>query len=161
MRQRRNHKSIWGAVIASGLLLLAARLSYSDDGGGGSGDDWIAPADATKKANPVKADAAAIAAGKKVFTTTCVACHGNAGKGDGPAAGAIMPPPKDLSDAKITSQSDGALFWKISTGKLPMPAFGTPPAPGMPPQLTETERWQVIDYLRVLCPPPATQPAGQ
>jgi mono/diheme cytochrome c family protein len=148
-------QSILKLAIGAGLLLLAARISYSDDGGdGGQSDDWTAPADAAKKPNPVKADAAAIDAGKKVFTTTCIACHGPAGKGDGPAAGALFPPPKDLSDPTITSQPDGSLFWKISTGKNAMPAFGATK------QLTETERWQVIDYLRVLCPPPTTQPAG-
>jgi mono/diheme cytochrome c family protein len=154
MRRTRIRNSVVGIVIACGLILLAARLSYSDDGGDSGADDWTAPADAAKKPNPVKSDAAAIDAGKTVFTASCVACHGAAGKGDGPAAGALMPPPKDLSDPKITSQSDGELFWKISTGKNAMPAFGAPN------QLTETQRWQVIDYLRVLCPPPATQPAG-
>jgi mono/diheme cytochrome c family protein len=149
-------RNIVMSLAVASVLLLVARLSYSDDGDdSGNADDWVAPASAVKVQNPVKPDSAAIAAGKRIFAPVCATCHGPAGKGDGPAAGALNPPPKDLSDPKITSQTDGELFWKISTGKNAMPAFG------QPHQLTETERWQVIDYLRVLCPPPATQPAGQ
>jgi mono/diheme cytochrome c family protein len=162
MKTKRTRFFVMMIVIAGGLSLVA-RLSYSDDagaggGGGGGGDDWTAPADAAKKANPIKSDNDSIEAGKKIFIQTCIACHGTAGKGDGPAAGALFPPPKDLSDPAITTQADGSLFWKISTGKNAMPAFGVPPAPGKPPQLSETDRWQVINYLRALCPPPATQP---
>jgi mono/diheme cytochrome c family protein len=155
MSRKRFLKVALSSVISCGSLLLLARLSYSDDGGDpGAADDWNAPADAAKKVNPVKADRGAVDAGKQIFTTICITCHGPAGKGDGPAAIALNPPPKDLTDPKITTQTDGELFWKISTGKNAMPAYG------QPKQLTETERWEVIDYLRALCPPPATQPAG-
>ena len=109
-------------------------------------DDWKAPPRAAKTPNPVPADAAAIAAGKTLFVANCMACHGAAGKGDGPAAAACNPRPKDLSDPKIASQADGELFWKITEGKKPMPTYEK--------LLSETDRWKVIDYIRTLAPRP-------
>ena len=38
--------------------------------------------------------------------------------------------------------TDGELFWKISHGRRPMPAFQD--------KLTERERWQLVDYIRTL-----------
>ena len=37
---------------------------------------------------------------KKVFASTCSACHGLSGKGDGPGAAALEPKPRDFSDAE-------------------------------------------------------------
>ena len=107
---------------------------------------------AARKENPVPADADSIAAGKKLFVANCLACHGATGKGDGPAAIACNPRPKDLSDPKISSQTDGELFWKITEGKKPMPAYEK--------LLSETDRWDVVDYLRTLAPAPTSQPAS-
>ena len=42
----------------------------------------------------------------------------------------------------VKKQSDGALFWKLTEGKAPMPAYDK--------TLSETDRWQVINYLRTL-----------
>jgi mono/diheme cytochrome c family protein len=111
---------------------------------------WVAPSRAAKKKNPIASDDKSIAAGKAVYIAQCLKCHGDAGKGDGPSAKDLKPKPKDLSDPGITSQSDGALFWKITTGRSPMPTFET--------LVSEEDRWNVINYLRKLAP--ATPPAG-
>ena len=50
--------------------------------------------------------------------------------------------PGNLSDSKLWKQSDGALFWKISEGKTPMPSFQE--------TYTEEQRWQLVDYVRTL-----------
>ena len=126
-------------AIAAGLLLVVASFSYSGDA---PADDWKAPARATKKPNPVPVNAASIAAGKKVYAGNCLACHGVAGKGDGPAANALNPKPRDLSDAAIQSQTDGSMFWKLTEGKNPMPAFDK--------LIAENDRWNVINYVRTL-----------
>ncbi|MDP9172873.1 MAG: c-type cytochrome [Planctomycetota bacterium] len=155
MNIRRSHKLKWQAMFAMGLLFLAAGLSYSADG---PAEVWKAPARAARAKNPVASDADSIAAGKKIFTTNCLACHGAAGKGDGPASIACNPRPKDLSDPKIASQTDGELFWKITTGRKPMPTYEK--------LLSENDRWSVIDYSRTLEPTaaettqPTTQPAS-
>jgi mono/diheme cytochrome c family protein len=142
-------KLLCWSLIAAGLLLVAVAHSSSGDP---PPDDWKAPGRAARKANPVPATPDSIAAGKKIYMANCMACHGVSGKGDGPAAIACTPRPKDLSDPKISGQTDGELFWKITQGKKPMPSFQT--------LLSDTDRWNVVNYMRVLAPPPSTQPAG-
>lgn len=145
MSTNRSRLLVWHLVLAAGVLFIDAGLSYSGDA---PADDWKAPPRAAKKQNPVPADANAVATGKKLFIGNCLACHGATGKGDGPAAAAFNPRPRDLSDPRISSQSDGELFWKITEGKKPMPAYEK--------LLSETDRWKVIDYTRTLAPPPTS-----
>jgi mono/diheme cytochrome c family protein len=114
---------------------------------------WVAPARAARKKNPIPADGKSVAAGKDVYIAQCLKCHGDAGKGDGPSAKDLDPKPKDLSDPKIAGQTDGSMFWKITTGRKPMPGFEN--------LISEDDRWNVINYVRTLEPPPATQPAPQ
>ncbi|MGH7849277.1 MAG: c-type cytochrome, partial [Thermodesulfobacteriota bacterium] len=57
------------------------------------------------------------AKGKETFQTTCAACHGAEGKGDGVAAQALDPKPRNLSDAAIVSAlTDEHLYKVISEG---------------------------------------------
>lgn len=116
---------------------------------------WVAPARAARKANPIAVDDKSIAAGKAVYIAQCIKCHGDAGKGDGVAAKDLNPKPRDLSNPAITIQTDGALFWKLTTGQKPMPTFE--------PLISENDRWNVINFVRTLAPKPAstTQPATQ
>jgi mono/diheme cytochrome c family protein len=126
------------AVAALGVSLLVPAISSGDS----PGDEWKAPASADDKKNPVPSDDKSIAAGKGVYVANCLACHGTTGKGDGPAAAALGPDhkPGDLPSRKTQQQSDGALFWKISEGRKPMPTYSK--------LISETQRWQVIDYIR-------------
>jgi mono/diheme cytochrome c family protein len=71
-----------------------------------------------------------------------VNCHGKIGNGDGPDAIDLGIHPAKFSDPRMREESDGALFWKITHGKKPMPAYET--------RLSPTERWNVINYLRTL-----------
>lgn len=50
-------------------------------------------------ATPALADDA-----KTNYATYCSACHGDAGKGDGPAGGALDPKPSDLTVTKMTDE---------------------------------------------------------
>ena len=128
--------------VAGGVMLLAAAVLAD-----GPDEPWKAPARASRKANPVPADDKAVAAGKVLYAKHCLSCHGETGKGNGPAAKDLQKAPGDLSNPKLWEQTDGALFWKLTEGRKPMPTFE--------PLTSETERWQIIDYVRTLAPKPA------
>ena len=116
-------------------------------------EPWVAPARNAKRANPEAVTDQSLAAGKALYAKQCLSCHGAEGKGNGPAAKDLEKSPGDLSKATVWDESDGAIFWKLSTGKKPMPTFDT--------LTTETERWQIINYMRTLAPKPAPAPASQ
>ena len=122
------------AVAALAAFLLA----------GGKTGDWKVPKRAADTKSPVPADEQSVAQGKSIYSKNCSECHGRAGKGDGPKGMDLEPKPSDLSSSQVQSQSEGALFWKISTGRRPMPAFAK--------ILSEKDRWHAVNYLRTLHP---------
>ncbi len=138
---RRRFCVIWAAAVAplAACLVMPATASRYI-----SQDEWKAPGRAARKKNPVPADEQSIAAGRAVYLANCLACHGETGKGDGPAAAALDPKPNDLADPKVWEQSDGAIFWKITRGRAPMPAYKN--------LLTDQERWNVLNYMRTFAP---------
>jgi mono/diheme cytochrome c family protein len=103
--------------------------------------DWSAPAKAKAMPNPVPATPQAIGAGMSIYMDRCQNCHGEDGNGKGERADKLSVAPADFTDAHaMRAQTDGELFWKISEGHKPMPAFDK--------KLTEGERWQLVDYIR-------------
>ena len=68
--------------------------------------------------------------------------EGENGKGDGPASVQLNPKPADHTLPAVQSQSDGALFWKISTGRGAMQPYSK--------VLTVQQRWELVHYIRSL-----------
>ncbi len=63
--------------------------------------------------------------GEEVFKRQCAVCHGDTGRGDGPASAALRPKPADLTDSeKMGEYTQGKLVAVIGKGKGMMPAFG-------------------------------------
>lgn len=88
-------------------------------------------------------------AGKKTYALLCASCHGNSGKGDGPAAATLPTKPADHTDGKrMKTLSNQFLFDIIknggaSVGKSPlMPAWSG--------QLKDQDIWNLVAYIREL-----------
>jgi putative copper resistance protein D len=96
----------------------------------------------TFRRSEIPYQAGSIAAGRLLFAEHCVACHGPRGAGDGPAAASLHPRPPDLRAHHVTLHTAGDIFWWISRGKPPMPAFGD--------RLSADERWHLVNFLRAL-----------
>lgn len=113
--------------------------------------NWSISAKARKLRNPVPSTDAAIAAGMQVYADHCRSCHGERGDGKGPKAAELSVAPGDFTDQrKMRRLADGELFWQITRGRLPMPAFED--------KLTEEARWQAVDYIRTFGEKPASSP---
>jgi len=124
-----------------------ALLTFAYLGGGTAAADslaekWLSPAPSASKKNPVAPTQDSLTAGQKIYSKTCVMCHGKSGDADGPAVIELNIHPARLSNPELNTESDGALFWKITTGKKPMPAYGK--------RLSETDRWNLINYIRTI-----------
>lgn len=82
--------------------------------------------------------------GKIVYERHCLACHGTGGWGDGPEAAALKVPPANFHRFSSYLKSDEELLRTIEHGVVfsPMHAWQG--------QLTETERQDVLAYIRLL-----------
>jgi mono/diheme cytochrome c family protein len=100
---------------------------------------WIAPAEAKNMKNPVKATKVSIQKGGKIYEKKCSLCHGIKGDGNGPASVGLNPKPTNFKESHGEKMTDGEHFWKITTGRGGMPSFAK--------DLTEEERWHVINYI--------------
>jgi mono/diheme cytochrome c family protein len=115
-----------------------------------SKNTWELPDDADKTKNPVQATAESVAKGKELYLEptkgNCIFCHGETGSGneENIAAGRLRRKPADLTNKeRMTSMTDGEVFWKISKG-----IRGIMPAGER--RLSEEERWHVTNYVRTL-----------
>jgi mono/diheme cytochrome c family protein len=128
-------------------MLTVVLLTFAYSSGDATGVDsisgkWLSPAPSAAKKNPIAPTQESIGAGQKIYSKTCTMCHGKTGDADGPAVIELNIHPARLSDPQLAMESDGALFWKITIGKKPMPAYGK--------RLSESDRWHLVNYIRTL-----------
>jgi mono/diheme cytochrome c family protein len=93
------------------------------------------------------------AQGRKLYLTYCSSCHGDKGKGDGPAASSLPAKPADHTDGSVMNQlTDKFLMEIISKGggavgkSALMPAWGS--------QIKDQQLRDVIAYIRSIADPP-------
>jgi mono/diheme cytochrome c family protein len=121
-----NKKNILAITFIFSSLLLLASTQFPP---------WDVPAEVNENRCPIPVDKKAVEAGKALFNMQCMACHGATGKGDG----AI--PSGNFTTKAFLDQSDGAIFYKITTGRGTMPSFKA---------LKDNDVWHLIIYIRSL-----------
>jgi mono/diheme cytochrome c family protein len=128
----------WLITLALVLIVLAGAAAFLLSSG-----SWNIPSEAKKLKNPVPATPEAVDDGMFNYMKHCQSCHGADGNGKGGRAEQLSVKPTDFTNASETrARTDGELFWAITHGHRPMPSFQD--------KLSDTERWQLVDYLRSL-----------
>ncbi len=95
------------------------------------------------KGNPFPLNQESIQLGQETYTTTCATCHGDTGKGDGPAGLLLNPPPADLA-IHVPLHTDNELYSFISDG-----IEGTPMI-AQRDNLTPDQIWHLVNYIRTI-----------
>ncbi len=115
-------------------LLIVVVLFFSVQQG--ISQEWLVPADKQNVKNPLEYNLENVKKGKEIFMRECKSCHGEPGKNN---ALALTPAPPDVASTTMQKNSEGAMFYKITTGKGIMPSFKA--------TLSEDERWLLVNYF--------------
>ena len=105
--------------------------------GGMAQSPWEVPADRNAKLSTAAFTEQNQTSGRDLYQTNCKSCHGDPGKNN-PIK--LVPQPPDPSSTQMQQNSDGALHFKISEGRGPMPSFKN--------VLSSVDIWNVIAFLR-------------
>jgi mono/diheme cytochrome c family protein len=92
----------------------------------------------------VPPDERSLAIGQEVYITNCESCHGETGRGDGPAGLRLVPRPADLRIHTAPGvHTDGELYYWVAYGfpNSAMPAWKER-------GLTDEQIWSVLNYAR-------------
>jgi mono/diheme cytochrome c family protein len=113
----------------------------------------------TAEPKPPRQTPKLVAQEKQIYAQQCAACHGEEGRGDGPAAYLLYPKPRNFVAANYRLVStwermptDQDLFNTITRG-MPgsaMPSWG---------HLPEEQRWALVYYVKSIDLPPPRVPA--
>jgi len=121
------------------LTLVGVKRTVADE----TRSPWPVPENARNVKNPIKPSVEGLKAAAQLYHQNCELCHSESGSSSSSAAQNLPQRPAVLSDTKIMKKAtDGELFFKITEGRPPMPSYEH--------QLTETQRWQLVNYIREL-----------
>ena len=140
-RRSKTLRGVVAAIVVASLALVSTTASiFAQATKGGN------PKAAAVK-NPVQPTPKSIAAGRQAYMRACRQCHGPMALGDGPLA-PKNPSPADLTDGEWKfGSSDGEIFAIIANG-----VGGDSEMKGHRSEMTATDMWNVVNYLRSLGP---------
>ncbi|HEX8969557.1 MAG TPA: cytochrome c, partial [Chloroflexota bacterium] len=141
IREPRRRRSVQrqAAMVGAGLVILACGgYVYAAEQRSG------VPLDVMNIRDPIPPDERSLAIGKDVYTTDCEVCHGETGRGDGPAGLRLVPRPADLRLHTAPGvHTDGELYYWVAYG------FAGSAMPAWKERgLTDEQIWSVINYAR-------------
>lgn len=96
--------------------------------------------------------------GKAEYQSSCAACHGMNGKGDGPLSGELRTTPSDLT---LLAKNNGGVFpakvlYEIIDGRKTIRAHGSYEMPvwgnvfSREPKFAQTRILAIVDYLKII-----------
>lgn len=95
--------------------------------------------------------AKAVLAGRDIYYSECVHCHGDHLDGQGMFAAGTDPSPSNFrAPGALSRLREAYIFWRIATGGAGLPQASAPWESTMPDYeeiLTEEQTWQVISFL--------------
>jgi mono/diheme cytochrome c family protein len=140
--------SIRGLLFGVALSALGLAIGCSGGGASQAADKPAATASSPGKVvTPVMLEK-----GRGIYKANCVPCHGESGKGDGPGAGVLKPPPRDHTDAAyMGTLSDKEIADVIKMGGA---IKGRPLMPSHP-QISGTDMDSLVAYIRTLSGTPS------
>lgn len=98
---------------------------------------------------PARAAQPDVERGKEKYRQFCAVCHGASGRGDGPAAAALNPKPRNYTDKEFVARmTDRAMFEIIKQGGAAVKKSPSMPAWGE--ALRDEEIHDLIAYIRSL-----------
>ena len=93
---------------------------------------------------PIIPDQESLQSGSAIFQRQCAVCHGEQGRGDGPAAKGMNQKPANFLDREHSAiYGPGEKFWIIGngSGETGMPAFS---------DLSLVDRWHLVNHIYLL-----------
>ncbi|MEA3461237.1 MAG: cytochrome c [Bacteroidota bacterium] len=116
-------------IIGTGVLMMLVLPVQ--------GQEWLVPENEAATSNPSEYTLENVKLGKAIYIKNCKSCHGDPGKNN-PLA--LVPSPVDIASEKMQINSEGALFYKIATGKGVMPPFAS--------TISENDRWLLVNFIQ-------------
>jgi ubiquinol-cytochrome c reductase cytochrome c subunit len=145
-RHRRGLAAVVLALVATALLLGVRAVAEAGESQGegdpmGTAGPGVTATQSSTQSNEVPEDPALVEAGRQLYLTSCVSCHGvdGVGSADGP-------------DIRNAGQA-GADFM-LRTGRMPM-AAPSPQPPDKPPAYNDEQIRQLVAYVGSLGEGPA------
>jgi mono/diheme cytochrome c family protein len=139
----RKKESLCSACILGACAILASLAIASVTASANGDQPWETPKAIRKLENPIPVTQKSLNAGAQLFHENFASCHAGTGVGDGPTGKFRKKKPGNLTKSKLMGkETDGSLFWEISVGRARMPSWKD--------DLTKTERWQLVNYVRTL-----------
>lgn len=127
-------------VVLTGMDLISRGDRRTKEG-----DFAPVASNVVKFKRPWNTNAEIVAHGKGLYDIQCVSCHGTAGAGDGIAAAALNPKPRNFTAGAgwKNGRKPSQVFLTLKNGLGSMPAFATLPS---------EDRWALAHYVATLGP---------
>jgi caa(3)-type oxidase subunit IV len=150
-----------GVIFGTSFVFLAVFIMLTSVDLFFRGDVYVKPGDltahttASKLKDPWVSTPELIAHGKELFQVNCIACHGPEGKGNGPAAAGLNPPPRNFTSDQgwVNGRSVPMVFKTLREG-VPgssMASFATLPV---------DDRWALVQFVLSLGPTKVPTPSA-